>query len=237
MADEAEFFSGTDAKTALVFIHGVGVRPFQYVDIDGRARVEGCIDLGSVAEVEGDTEKLRQNPQAAAKGQIDVLGVAIREIRFRWKEKTIPFTIDPGLPNQQRVRDAIAHWHQKTAIRLVERTNQNDFVTFRPGGGCASAVGRQGGRQFVTLGPDCTTGNCIHEIGRVVRTATSLSVSASRILHPGWSTIFSAMFRMESTSAITTMPLSCTTRGRPFPRTASRPLSRRGNTPSGNAPA
>jgi hypothetical protein len=168
MADEAEFFSGTDAKTALVFIHGVGVRPFQYVDIDGRARVEGCIDLGSVAEVEGDTEKLRQNPQAAAKGQIDVLGVAIREIRFRWKEKTIPFTIDPGLPNQQRVRDAIAHWHQKTAIRLVERTNQNDFVTFRPGGGCASAVGRQGGRQFVTLGPDCTTGNCIHEIGHTV---------------------------------------------------------------------
>ena len=64
--------------------------------------------------------------------------------------------------------DAIAHWHAKTPLRFVERTNEPDFVTFQPGSGCSSAVGRQGEEQFITLGPECTTGNCIHEIGHAV---------------------------------------------------------------------
>jgi hypothetical protein len=167
MAEEAEFLSGTDVNTALVVVHGVGLRAFQYVDIDGRARVEGCIDLGATAEVELQTKELRKNPQAA-KNNLEVFGAGIKEIRFRWKNKTVPFTVDAGLPNSKRVDDAIAHWHAKTMIRFVKRTNEPDFVTFRAGSGCSSSVGRQGGQQFVTLGEECTTGNCIHEIGHTL---------------------------------------------------------------------
>ena len=83
MADEGEFLSGAEVKTALVVVHGAGVRAFQYVDIEGRARVEGCIDLGPTAEVEQQTATLRNNPEAA-KDNLETFGAGIKEIRFRW---------------------------------------------------------------------------------------------------------------------------------------------------------
>ena len=46
---------------------------------------------------------------------------AIVGTQFRWKNNTIPFQIDPTLPNPQRVLDAIKHWEDNTPIRLVER--------------------------------------------------------------------------------------------------------------------
>ncbi|MHC2623053.1 hypothetical protein ACVIW2_005085 [Bradyrhizobium huanghuaihaiense] len=167
MADNAEFVSGTQVKTAFVKIHGAGVRPVLYVEIDGRARAEGCLDLGPTQEVEATSRQIRENAAATVAG-FQTFGVGIKELRFRWPDKTVPYTIAPNLPNQNRVTDAIAHWHEKTKIKFVQRTDQDDFVTFRPGSGCSSSVGRQEGQQFVTLGPDCTTGNCIHEIGHTV---------------------------------------------------------------------
>src|ERR1051326_8006755 len=120
MAGEAEFLSGTDVRTALVLINGVGLRGWQYVDIDGRARVEGCIDIGATTAVEAQTQALQENP-TQAKADVESFGDAIKEIRFRWKDKTVPFTVDSNLTNPERVTKAIEHWHQKTPIRFVER--------------------------------------------------------------------------------------------------------------------
>lgn len=83
-------------------------------------------------------------------------------------ELRFPIAIDRNLPNPERVTQAIAHWEAKTRIRFVIRTNQVDYVTFQPGDGCSSSIGRRGGQQFVTLGPNCTAGNAIHEIGHTV---------------------------------------------------------------------
>ncbi len=43
-----------------------------------------------------------------------------------------------------------------------------DWVTFRPGSGCSSSVGKRGGQQFINLASGCTLGNTIHEIGHAV---------------------------------------------------------------------
>ncbi|RYF67075.1 MAG: peptidase M12 [Cytophagaceae bacterium] len=87
---------------------------------------------------------------------------------LRWTGKIVYYTIDPTLPYQDRVTAAIAHWEANTAIRFVLRTTQYSYVTFKPGGGCSSYIGRLGGQQFITLGDWCTTGNTIHEIGHTV---------------------------------------------------------------------
>ena len=99
---------------------------------------------------------------------LETLGIAITGPGVRWPNKTVVFDIDPGLPNQQRVTTAIAHWEKKTVMKFKKRTSEKDFVLFKSGGGCSSAVGRIGGVQFITLGPDCTAGNAIHEIGHAV---------------------------------------------------------------------
>ncbi|MEU4091620.1 Dot/Icm T4SS effector Zinc-dependent metalloprotease LegP [Streptomyces sp. NPDC026673] len=164
-----EFRSAPAVKTALIDGMSFAGRPVQYVEIDGLAVFEGDIVLGTAAEVERRTQEL----QAETEGKLPESDVAITGRQFRWRNALVPYEIDGALPNQQRVTDAIAHWEARTRIRFVRRTSANaaqfpDFVRFVSGGGCSSAVGRQGGRQNITLGSGCSTGNCIHEIGHTV---------------------------------------------------------------------
>jgi hypothetical protein len=136
--------------------------------VDGLAIFEGDIVLGTAEEAEKRTEELRDVLTG-----VTASAVAITGPEFRWPNCQIPYRIDPGLPNQQRVTDAIAHWESRTRYRFILRTDANaasfpDFVTFQAANACNSAVGRRVGEQFVNLGPNCTTGNAIHEIGHVV---------------------------------------------------------------------
>ncbi len=74
----------------------------------------------------------------------------------------IAFTVDPNLPDQNRVTKSIAHWHKRTNVRLVPRTNQPNFMTFRPGSGCSSHRRYGGGRLlsgwFAPVHLDCGLG-------------------------------------------------------------------------------
>jgi len=86
----------------------------------------------------------------------------------KWPNKIVFYQIDPGLPNPQRVYDAMAHWEANTPIRFVARTTQRGYVLFRNSSGCSANVGYSGGLQYVNLGGGCSTGNTIHEIGHTI---------------------------------------------------------------------
>lgn len=154
---------GTEVRTALISGNTFHARAVQYAVVDGLAIFEGDIVLGTAADVAQRTEQLRQE----SSGQI-AMGVVITGAQYRWPNCTIPYTIDSTLPNTARVTDAIAHWQANTRYTFVARSSETDYVTFRPSSGCSSSVGRQGGQQFVNLGPNCSTGNAIHEIGHTV---------------------------------------------------------------------
>lgn len=79
----------------------------------------------------------------------------------RWPGATVPYVIEPDLPDTQRVFDAIAHWAAKTNVRLVPRTNQNDYVSFHPSTGCSSMIGKQGGKQTINLVTGETASNVV----------------------------------------------------------------------------
>ena len=158
MATE-EFRSSPEVRTGLVKGTTFGYRPVQYSVIGGEAIFEGDIVLGSVEEME------RLNSEEI---DIRVRAVIVTGEQFRWPGGVIPFTIDPALPNVARVHEAIAHWHSRTRIRLVSRSNEQNFVTFRSGDGCSSSPGMRGGQQFITLAPGCGRGSTIHEIGHAV---------------------------------------------------------------------
>jgi hypothetical protein len=152
-----------EVRTALIRGNTFAARAIQYVEVDGLAMFEGDIILGTVDQVTRMSDMLRAESAAGV-----AAGVAITGAQFRWPQCRIPYTIDSALPNQARVTDAIAHWEANTSYRFVVRTTEADFVTFQPGSGCSSSVGRRGGQQFVNLGSACSTGNAIHEIGHVV---------------------------------------------------------------------
>jgi hypothetical protein len=141
-----------------------------YYEVEGLAIVEGDICLGTVDAVRQATTAARD---AVAADPSIAFGVGITGSQFRWPNCQIPYEIDPALPNQQRVTDAIAHWEANTAFRFPLRTAANrgqfpNYVRFTDAGGCWSMVGMQGGQQTISLGVGCTTGNAIHEIGHAV---------------------------------------------------------------------
>ncbi len=150
------------------------MKPVQYAPIGDMAIFEGDICLGTVKEMDrlvsiaSDPKKIASDSNGRA-----TAGIVVTGEEKRWTNGVVPYRIDPSLPNQSRVTDAIAHWHANTKIRFVERTAANaaqhpDYISFEDSGGCWSQVGRQGGMQVISIGTGCTTGNMIHEMGHAV---------------------------------------------------------------------
>lgn len=90
----------------------------------------------------------------------------------RWPNGIIHYALDTGLDSNERsiINGAIDHWNQRSTILLLERTSPDvtDYLQFESAGGCASWVGRIGGSQVIWIGPMCTEGSMIHEIGHAV---------------------------------------------------------------------
>jgi hypothetical protein len=161
--------SSPTVRTALIDGINFTSKAVQYSDVDGLAVFEGDILLGRVEDLERDAGLRRELADVSTPTEAAVISGE----RFRWPGGVIPYEIDPALADPRRITDAIAHWEQQTRIRFVERTAANadkhpDYVRFVPGDGCASHVGRQGGRQDITVGPSCTKGNLVHELFHAV---------------------------------------------------------------------
>lgn len=133
-------------------------RTLVYQMKQGRAIAEGDIDV---------------TPAAAAQraGTVRRDAAIVQNQQFRWPNGVIPFVIDAGLPNQERVFEAIQQWNDQTPVRFVARTNQADYVQILRDsnyGSCVSNLGRMGGVQKVILSDQCATGNVLHELGHVI---------------------------------------------------------------------
>lgn len=135
--------------------------PIKYREINGQAVFQGDMIL---------TPEQLAGEEAPVGGQKARISGAGRTNKLkRWQNYTVPYTVDPALPNPARVTAAINHWQANSPLQFVPRTNQSDYITFKPGAGCSSEVGRTGSQQIINLAPDCgTTGAIIHEIGHAV---------------------------------------------------------------------
>jgi hypothetical protein len=156
-----EFSSGSQIYTALIRGNTFRYLAVQYFVSEDQAIFEGDIVLGTVDDVEQMTQEILD--EMNEKGAIGIRGG-----RYRWPDGIVPYTIDPALPEVERVHAAIRHWNERTHAWLLPRDGQHNYVTFRPGAGCTSNVGMQGGEQFITLAPACDSGRVIHEIGHAL---------------------------------------------------------------------
>jgi hypothetical protein len=118
-----------------------------YTEVDGVALVEGDIAV-DVSGEPGDR------------------GIGITGTQYRWPDGVIPFISHPLL--RQRVDAAIQHWQDHTPFRFPQRAGETDYISFEAQTGCWSKVGRQGGRQVISLGGGCGLGSAIHEIGHAI---------------------------------------------------------------------
>ena len=165
MGTGGELRTGPIVGVARVEVNVFGIKDLQYAEVDGKAIFEGDIAIGKVEDLQPDVEDID--------GELPIFSIGITGLDVLWPDGLIPYEIDPALPNQQRVTDAIDHWVTNTRIRFILRTPANqaeypDYVKFIPDAGCWSYVGRRGGEQEIGLGSGCGTGNTNHEIGHAV---------------------------------------------------------------------
>lgn len=121
---------------------------------------QGDIIIGQARHVATSEAQLRSQLSSAARAAVFIDGDG-----FRWPGGVVPFVIDGGLTNTDRVTDAIAMVEQATAgVRFVQRTDEANYIRFQPSTGCSSPIGMIGGEQPINLATTCTTGNAAHEI-------------------------------------------------------------------------
>jgi hypothetical protein len=115
---------------------------------------EGDIRLGTPDEV-------RDISAPGAKGIVVTGG------QYRWPGGRVPYVLEDAVA--ERARKAMQHWEERTPIRFVERTDADtDYISFEQHRGCWSSVGRQGGKQIISLDTYCKVGPAIHEIGHTL---------------------------------------------------------------------
>jgi astacin len=154
-----------NGRAGFTFISGDDFtnRPILYRNHKGNATVEGDIVLGPMSIIEQFVI------DATIGTNLSVLtGVVISGSTVRWPRKVIYYTIAPDLPKKWRVQEAIDHWAAKTDLRFAIRQNEQNYVTFIRGDGCASNIGMRGGQQFVWIADEGSSGQVIHEIGHTL---------------------------------------------------------------------
>jgi Astacin (Peptidase family M12A) len=147
--------------------------------VGGRGIFEGDIDLGPADEVPATLQAL----QAPAHGQPGRagprLGSTISGSNYRWPRDSdgraaVPYTFNAAFPTAQRatVLDAMDHITSRVpSIKFVpaNATHTVYLVVGSVSAGCVAGVGRPAsGTTFMSLAPDCSRGNTIHELAHVL---------------------------------------------------------------------
>lgn len=81
----------------------------------------------------------------------------VRNPLRRWPNGVVPYTfaLSAGLQTRTAFRAAIYEIQRISCVRFVRRTTEVDYVRIITGDGCYSIIGRDGGRQDLSLGDGC----------------------------------------------------------------------------------
>jgi hypothetical protein len=99
--------------------------------------------------------------------QIGVQGIVLSG-PIQWRGATIPYEIDPNLPNPARITAVITECTTRTGLLFAVHSGEPGCVYFTGGSGCDSQLGYTGQKQIIHLADGCATPQVIHEIGHTV---------------------------------------------------------------------
>ena len=82
---------------------------------------------------------------------------ALKDSRKLWRKGKVPYVISNQYSQYERsvIAAAIQEYYKRTCIKFVPRKKERDYIYILKGNGCHSKVGRQKGRQILSLGRGC----------------------------------------------------------------------------------
>lgn len=132
-------------------------------------------DAAGVSPVPGDATVLVEGDMAFPREIGQTLNASSSSGVRRWPNGVVPYEIDPALGKPDRVTQAVEHWLKMTGIRFVQRQGEADYVRFTAGKGCWSWIGKQGGKQDISIpwyddneNASCFPSAVIHEMGHAI---------------------------------------------------------------------
>lgn len=126
---------------------------------DGYAITHGDILLGRAAELVGG-----RLPGRTRQAALVLFGAR----PALWPKRTMYYSVDPDVPNPERIEAAIAEWNARTPLQVLPRSSEPNYVRFQRVGStmvCSSFLGMVGGEQIITVPDSCSAGSLVHEIG------------------------------------------------------------------------
>ncbi len=136
-----------------------------YEIINGMAIYEGDIILGRHDDLVGAPAKRRACTGDVCSVQSPL--ISIEGENYLWPGGVIPYEIDSDFSSTERARiiQGFKMVHDSTNLIIKPRSGEPDYVYVKKDEGCASYVGRQGGRQKLKLEEGaCATGSIAHEM-------------------------------------------------------------------------
>jgi hypothetical protein len=128
-------------------------RELTYTEIDGMNVYEGDILLREESLNGANTEGTINNATARL-----------------WPNRTIVYNTTTATTQAalDKFLAAAKVWTDKAGFKFVRRTNQTNYISLTSTAGCFADISMLGGKQRINLGPDCSIGNAIHEIGHTI---------------------------------------------------------------------
>jgi hypothetical protein len=121
---------------------------------------------GSSGFFEGDI-KIHPNMYPVVEDK-NLQHAAIRGAKYRWTKATVPYKFNDSIRDlfRERIERAMKVFQNKTCVKFVRWHNETDYIEITDDRGlCYSNVGRTGGKQVLSLSPNCTEKNVIlHEL-------------------------------------------------------------------------
>ena len=164
LSGSEEAFPDQEGELITAYVDGAEV--MGKVVFDGNREI--LVADGDIEYYNFSREKNKVVLEAGEKPSAAFKSVGSNQQSRRWTDDKVYYVINSSLPNKGRIPSAIANWEQNTNLRFFKRTNQRNYIEFIVGNGCSSAVGMQGGRQYIRLAGGCNAGTVVHEIGHAV---------------------------------------------------------------------
>ena len=148
-------------------VHTVEIdgRLIAYTINDGFAVTQGDIILGPAEDLENFRVAQARGLDAPRPRSVYSPGTGNTRL---WTDATMYYTMEADVPVPQNLQAAIQYWNTIAPFKILPRTSERNYVTFRKitiDAACQSSVGMVGGQQFIGVTSGCSTGAAIHEIG------------------------------------------------------------------------
>ena len=102
-------------------------------------------------------------------GDVGSRGIGIKGEKFRWPGGVVPYVVDDVVADLAKA--AMSHWTEMTKgrIRFIPKDDTHkDWIHIKRLNGSWSYVGRQGGKQDLSLSASAKVGTAVHELGHAL---------------------------------------------------------------------